>query len=379
MSAGGAVGAVTSSSPVRRALPFALLAVAVLLIGLVSRDGRADGEPLDPRSTGELGARALVLLLERAGADVRLGGGLPPEGATAVLLRDQLNEPETDDLEAWVRAGGTLVVADPLSSLAPAVGGSSRDLFDPESEDDELLRPSCALPVVSSIRRIRVSAAAPFRRRAGHVGCFPVRGGHYLAARSEGKGTVVALGGGGPFVNDQLDDEDNAVLAVALMAPEPGSVVTIVEPSILGGGRKGLRDLVSRRVKDGLWQLLIAFAVFALWRARRLGRPVPEPQPVQIAGSELVVAVGNLLQQGRRRESAAAMMQSSLRRTMSDRLGVAPDAPVDDFAAAAAARAGVDRSTVEAALSPLPPGDDAALVRLAQSVETLRNEVTHAR
>lgn len=366
-------------SGARRALPYALLAVAVLLIGLVSRDGRVEGEPLDPRSTSELGARGLVLLLEAFGADVRLGGGTPPDGATAVLLRDQLNEDETEELEAWVREGGTLVVADPLSSFAPAVGGSSTDLFDPEAEDEELLRPSCRLPVVSGITRIRVSAAAPYRNRRGQIGCFPTRGGSYLAARAEGAGTVVALGGGGPFVNEQLDQEDNAVLAVALMAPEPGSVVTIVEPSLLGGGRRDLRDLVSRRVKDGLWQLLIAFAVFALWKARRLGRPVLEPQPVQIAGSELVVAVGNLLQQGRRRESAASMMQSSLRRTMSDRLGVAADAPAEVFAAAASTRAGVDRSDVEAALSPVPPADDAALVRLAQSIETLRNEVTHAR
>ena len=364
----------------RRALPYALLVAGVLLIGVVSRSGRTEGEPLDPRSTTELGARALVLLLERNDASVRLGGeALPPEGSTAVLLRDELNEDETERLEGWVRDGGTLVVADPLSSFSPAVGGSSADLFDPESEDDELLRPQCSLPVVRGITRIRVSAAAPYRRRPGQVGCFPVRGGHYLMARSEGQGTVVALGGGGPFVNSQLDEEDNAVLAVALMAPEPGAVVTIVEPSVLGGGRKSLTELVSRRVKDGLWQLLVAFAVFAAWRARRLGRPVLEPQPVQIAGSELVVAVGNLLQQGRRREAAAAMLRSSLRRTLSDRLGVPGDAPSSAFAAAASARAGVAPDEVDVALSPVPPADDAALVRLAQSVETLRNEVTHAR
>ena len=363
----------------RRALPYALLVVAILLIGVVSRNGRSDGEPLDPRSTGELGARALVLLLEGADADVRLGGGLPPDDATAVLLRDELNEDESERLLAWVRDGGTLVVADPLSTFSPALGGSAADLFDPESEDDELLQPRCPLPVVASIDRIRVGSAAPYRVRSGQVGCFPVRGGHYFVARSEGSGTVVALGGGGPFVNAQLDEEDNAVLAVALMAPEPGAVVTIVEPSALGGGRKGLTDLVSRRVKDGLWQLLVAFAVFAAWKARRLGKPVLEPQPVQIAGSELVVAVGNLLQQGRRREAAASMMQSSLRRTMSERLGVPVDAPPATFAAAAEARAGVDPRQVEVALSPVPPADDAALVRLAQAVETLRNEVTHAR
>ena len=136
---------------------------------------------------------------------------------------------------------------------------------------------------------------------------------------------------------------------------------------------------MSRRVKDGLWQLLVAFGLFALWRARRLGRPIPEPQPVQIAGSELVVAVGNLLQQGRRREATAAMLQSDLRRTLSERLGVPVTAPPAAFAAATAARTGLDPATVEAALSPQPPADDAALVALARRVEALRNEVTHAR
>lgn len=366
-------------TPARRALPFVLLAVAVLLIGVVTRNGRNEGEPLDPRSTGPQGARALVLLLERFDADVRIAGGVPPAGAVAVLLQDQLNEDETDALEAWVRDGGTLVVADPLSSFAPAIGGSNAGLFDPASDNGDVLRPRCALAAVSRVGRIRVHGAAPFRPRAGQIACFPVRGGSFLVARAEGEGTVVALGGAGPFVNEQLDEEDNAVLAVSLMAPTAGTVVDVVQPSVFGGGRKSLRDLVSRRVKDGLWQLLIAFAVFALWRARRLGRPVLEPQPVQIAGSELVVAIGNLLQQGRRREPAAAMLRSSLRRTLSEGLGVPADAPPAVLAAAAAARAGVDPATVEAALDEQSPLDDAALVRLAQSVESLRNEVTHAR
>ncbi|HUP85140.1 MAG TPA: DUF4350 domain-containing protein [Acidimicrobiales bacterium] len=366
-------------TPARRALPFVLLAVAVLLIGVVTRSGRSEGKPLDPRSTGPLGARALVLLLGRFDADVLLIGGVPPKGAVAVLLQDQLNENETVALEGWVRDGGTLVVTDPLSSFAPTVGGSSVDLFDPATEDRDLLRPRCALEAVSRVGRIRVSGAAPFRPRAGQIGCFPLQGGSYLLARAEGEGTVVALGGAGPFVNEQLDEEDNAVLAVSLMAPTPGTVVDIVQPSVVGGGRKSLRQLVPRRVKDGLWELLIAFGLFALWRARRLGKPVLEPQPVQIAGSELVVAVGNLLHHGRRREPAAAMLRSSLRRTLSEGLGVPADAPSDVLAAAASARAGVDPATVEAALDERPPLDDAALVRLAQSVESLRNEVIHAR
>lgn len=368
-----------------RILPFVLIALAVVLLGLASRNGRSEGEPLDPRSTGPLGAKGLVLLLERFGADVRIGGGLPSEGAVAVLLQDALNEDETKRLEAWVEDGGTLVVADPLSSFSPTLARDASGLFDPEAldgdegDDGDGLEPDCDLPAMAAVRRIEVAAAAGLRVARNAVGCFPVGGGAFLVARASGEGTIVALGGGGPLVNEQLDLADNAVLAVSLMAPRPEARVVIVEPSAFGGGQQGLTDLVSRRVKDGLWQLLVAFGLFALWRARRLGRPVEEYQPVQIAGSELVVAVGNLLQQGRRRDAAARMMQASLRRTLSERLGLPPDAPASDFASAASARTGLDAAAVAAALAEQPPSDDAALVALGRSVESLRNEVTHAR
>ncbi len=365
----------------RRAAPFVALALAVVVLGLVARSGRTEGDPLDPRSTDPLGARGLVLLLERFGADVRIAGGVPPAGSTAVLLQDRLNEQETERLESWVADGGTLVVADSLSSLAPALNRVNTRLFDPDAPDDDaLLSTECGLAALSEVGEIAAEGAAPYRVPPGAIGCFPVAGGSFLVARAEGAGIVVALGGAGPFVNRQLDEADNAVLAVSLLAAgdEPG-VVTFVEPSIAGTGARELSDLVSRRIKDGLWQLLVAFGLFALWRARRLGQPVLEPQPVQIAGSELVVAVGNLLQQGRRRDSAAAMLQLSLRRTLSERLGVAVDAPPASFAAAAAARAGVDPTLVEAALQPGAPADDAALVALARTVESLRTEVAHAR
>jgi hypothetical protein len=370
---------------VRRGAPYVLLAVAVVVLGLVARNGRHEGDPLDPRSTDPLGARGLVLLLERFGADVRIEGGVPPEGAVAVLLEDRLNEAETKRLEDWVDAGGSLVVADPRSSFAPALSRDASGLFDvdPQDEDgDDGIEPQCALDAIDAVEEIDVSSPAPYRVAPGAVGCFPVPGGSFLVATPTGDGVVVALGGAGPLVNRQLDEADNAVLAVALLAPSGGDdddVVVFVEPSAAGSGARSLSELVSRRVKDGLWQLLIAFAVFALWRARRLGRPVAEPQPVQVAGSELVVAVGLLLGQGHRREAAASMLRSELRRTLGDRLGVPAGAPAAMLADAAAARADVDAATVEAALSPRPPADDAALVELARTIESLRNEVTHAR
>ncbi|MBW3555683.1 MAG: hypothetical protein KY454_01965 [Actinobacteria bacterium] len=369
-----------AKSALVRSLPLVGLGLAVVVLALLTGGRRTDGEPLDPRSTAPLGARALVLLLERFGARVEVAGDVAPRDTTAVLLVDRLGEAARTRLRQWVETGGTLIVADPMSDLAPALAPGDAGLFgDEEAGDGDLLRPRCPLPALAEVGRIEVPGAVPLRVGPGATGCFPVDDGAYLVARPMGGGVVVALGGGGPFVNRQLDDADNAVLAVSLMAPRGDERVVVLEPSAPGSGREGLSDLVSRRVKDALWQLLVAFGLFALWRARRLGRPVLEPQPVQLAGSELVGAVGNLLQQARRRDQAATMLRAQLRRSLSELLGLPVDAPPAVMAEAAAQRAGVPPGQVADALAPTPVPDDASLVRLAQLVESLRKEVSHAR
>ena len=61
---------------------------------------------------------------------------------------------------------------------------------------------------------------------------------------------------------------------------------------------------MSEGVRLGLCQLVVP-ACSTRWRSRRLGRIVVEPLPVTIAGSELVSAIGNLLE---RQDAAHAAM-----------------------------------------------------------------------
>jgi len=366
----------------RRALPWVLLALGVVAFGLVARSGRRAGAPLDPRSTEPSGAKALTLLLREYGADVAIGDRLPPSDGTVVLLRDELGRVDTAALHRWVGAGGTLVVADPTSDFAPVPGRDDGSGLFGGGADDGTLRPSpCGLPELADLGALDVGSALGYRLRSGDQGCFPVRGGFFVVRRNEGAGHVVAIGGAGAFTNASLDGGDDAALAVRLMAPQdrPGAAVRFLLQSAAGSGRERLLDLVSRRVKDGFWQLLLAMACIALWRARRLGRPQLEPQPVEIPASELVVAVGNLLHQGRRREAAATMLRARLRRVFGDRLGMPADAPVEAMAAVASARAGLDPDAVRATLAPTVPTDDAELIELARSVESMRNEVARAR
>ena len=359
----------------RRAWPWIVLLGAIVAIGLLARGGDDTGEPLDPRSTGPLGARALVLLLEQLGADVSIAPSVE-RGDVAVILVDELGETQKEQLSDFVDGGGTLVVVDPFSDFAPALARSTGGFFDDGSPDADILEPSCALAAVQTVERLSAPGAAGYRRSDGAVGCFPVGDGFYLTARSEGSGTIVALGGGGPLTNERLDEEDNAVLAAAVLGGRPGGRVTVLETGLPGSGSDSLTDLLPGAVRKGLWQLAAAFVFLVAWRARRLGRPVDEPQPVPIPGSELVLATGHLLQAAGRRDEAADMMRLQLRRELAIRYGVPADAPPDQAIAVLTAR-GVSADRAASAIAPRAMRDDEQLVALAAAIDSLRNEVIH--
>ena len=352
-----------------------LVAVAALIIALGVVQGSGGRPALDPNGTGRTGAKALVLLLRRYGAGVDLTADAPSATTkVALLLTDHLDDARRTAVSAWVARGGRLVVADPLSPLqvgAATPGGSSRPLD------------TCDLPGLGLISRLDVGTSYFLRLPGGGraSGCFGDGGtqdaAYFLVAVPEGRGTVVGLGGAGLWANQRLDHDDNAALAVALLAPTPTTDVAVLLPSRAGSGDRSAYTLLSPRIRSTLYQLLVAFGVFAWWRGRRLGRPVPEALPVDLAGSEIVAAVGNLLHRTRSRDAAASQLRRGARRMVAGRVGLAPSAPPDVIADALSARGGVDRARAAQLLDDAPVADEEALVRLAQSLAHLREEVTH--
>jgi hypothetical protein len=331
-------------------LPVAAAAAGLLAIAAVAGPSRGPGgPPLDPRATGPLGTKGLVETLRALGAVVRVGAGPQAGPGTALVLADGMDAAARDRLLAWVRAGGRLVVADPLSPLNPfplrsAAPGPTRTL-----------ERRCGLPALRGVARVRAGSPVALAVPPEGVGCFPVGGGHWLVARAEGAGALVVVGGPGAFVNRMLARDDNAVLAAALLAPRPGTQVTVVVPPPGGTGRRGLWELLAPGAKGALAQLGLALVVAALWRGRRLGRPVPEEPAVAIEAGESVAATGRLLHRARALERAAALLREELRREVGDdpaRLGV-PDGP--------------------------PPADEAELVALAREVEQVRAAVVSRR
>ncbi|OWY60331.1 hypothetical protein B7486_69750, partial [cyanobacterium TDX16] len=230
--------------------------------------GSGGGDPLDPDSTEPDGARGLVVLLEELGAEVEDSPDVPEpgDGDVALVLVDQLTDQQEDELVAWTEAGGRLVVADPSSALAPLAQppdfATAAGLLEPER---------CDVGPLEQLDQIEVPFAARYevgddeRTRS----CYGDGELAFVVSTEQGAGVATSLGGAGGFTNELLDEGDNAPLAVALLAPSPGTSVQIVTAgegdgdggSGAGGGEASTSELVGSRVLLALLQLVVAFVV----------------------------------------------------------------------------------------------------------------------
>jgi len=373
-----------------RGIVLGLGIVAIVLFGVVLLGRPSNNAPLDPRSHEPIGTSALVRLLRQLDVEVDVGlrdlDDLDQETDVVLLLRDRLDADQRTTLLDWVEDGGTLVASDPGSSFTPPVDTFS--LGDPDDPTafaiDELVDTGAGICDIDPLDDERMDQLAVYGGPVEYDiapdadSCFGTGGSAYIVATPKGTGTIVALGGSGILINRSLDDADNAPVAAALLAPQPGMRVAVLDPNAPlaeGEGDTSLRDLVSPGVKRALLQLGLAFLVYALWRGRRLGRPVAEPQPVAVAGSELVSAVGGLLQRAGSPQHAADLLRDDLRRDLISRLGLPPHLPAPTFVDVVAERTRLDAARISAALGPSPVSSDGELLVVAQLIDAVRKEV----
>ncbi|HET9138407.1 DUF4350 domain-containing protein [Actinophytocola sp.] len=349
--------------------PVAILLVIIAAgVGIALARGSATGGDLDPRSVTSGGSRALARLLEAQGVRIELA-------LTAEQAREALD------------AGGpaTLLVTQPgwvaPERVAELRGRSARLVL--VTPPPELLS-ELGLPVRAD-GRTAVTDLPP-DCRYDHAGTATMGGDRYAGPgelcyeRSLARLTgITLLGTGAPLTNDRLDEQGNAALSMRLLGeherlvwyvPSLGDTAALPES-------RPLVDLLPAGWKFGLVQLAIAIGVVALWRARRLGPVVTEPLPVVVRAAETVEGRARLY----RRVGAAGHAANALRQASRDRLvgrlGLPRDAPPEAVAGAVAGRTGRPAPAVHDLLYGPPPAGDAALVRLADDLDVLENEVTH--
>ncbi len=363
-----------------------VLLVAVGMMLLVR--ATPDDQPFDPRSESGDGARALVVLLERFGAQVDVVRTVPSAGSDVrvLVLQDRLNDDQRDRLRQFVRDGGVAVIADPASPLVPGPGSPDISAPTPFERGDALsesnvLPDSCDVGAVSQLRGLFVADGERLPVGADDGSCFGGAREAFLVLRRIGAGQLVALGDNELFTNRYLRYADNAGLATALLAPVDGASVAIVlgagapkTTADIGTGDKTLLDLVRPGVWMALTQLFVAFAVFAISRAIRPGRPVREPEQVPIAGSELVVATGRLMHRAGHASRAGWLLRGNLHRDLCAAVRVPSTTSIESLDATVASRTSLAPGHLAGVLQ-ADPADERQLLELSNRIQEIRDLV----
>ncbi|NED17315.1 DUF4350 domain-containing protein [Streptomyces sp. SID9913] len=386
----------TSASPTARqvwtrtrgiALALVLLLVGAVVIAVVRADTRHGA--LDPRSADPHGSRAVAELLADRGVDTRVVTTLEdaataagPDTTLLVAVPDLLTPSQQSRLhDATADAGGrTVLVASGSASverLAPGVTAA------PATSLDSTLSPDCALPAA---RRAGSADVGGLRYTTTHVAadeCYPSERLATLLRipAATGDGDSVLLGSPDILLNDKLAEQGNASLALQLLGSRPHLVwylPTLADASAASeDGRRSFFDLIPSGWLWGTLQLFIAAALAALWRARRLGPLVPEKLPVAIRASETVEGRARLYRRADARDRAASALRSATRTRLAPLVGVpvsqahAPEALLP----ALSSHLRGDGQSLHALLFGPPPGDDAALIQLADHLDALEREV----
>ena len=383
-----------------------IVAAVALVVGVVLATRVEGVAPFDIDSARPDGLGAVRLLLEQQGVEVRRapassltdgGSGLDGADAIVMIAPSVASEEQIDALVGLARGGGLVLFGEDPDPADPDQAYSAVDdaqYLDGRALADEPPYPvatgSCDIDALADLGDIDAAFAAPIAPSGQQALCYSDLDGAYFFQRPEGDGTVVTMSSPFLWVNARLQPrkEDggeplaNGATAVRLLGD--AERVTFIDPVPSGGdvadGTEDPVSLLPLPVKLALAQLVGAFLLYLWWRSRRLGPPVSERLPVEIAGSELVAAVGDLLRRRGNPQRAAATVRADTRRVLAERLGLGLDPAPGALVEIVAARTGRPADQVGAALygaAATPVTSAGELVALVRTLDTIRQEVLH--
>ncbi|SOD64917.1 protein of unknown function [Streptomyces zhaozhouensis] len=372
----------------RRARPFAIGAVALVLAGLllaVLNSGESGA--LHPRASVPQGSRAVAELLEERGVTTTLAttaaeaaDALGPDSTLLVARPEALTPTARDTLRRAAAEAATrtvLVAPGPEATAAFA----PRVTVAPPVEAEER-PPRCAWPTAERAGEARVGGyryALP-EGTTDAADCYPAGGTATLATVPTPTGETVLLGSPDILTNDRLDEAGNASLALQLLGAHPRLVWYLPsgEEAPAADEQRSVTDLLPPGWRWAALQLGIAAALAAFWRARRLGPVVTEPLPVTVPAAETVEGRARLYHRAHARTQAADALRAATRARLAPVVGVtrADTHHPEALPPAVAAHTRATAAETHALLFGPAPEDDRALVRLADALDALERRVT---
>ena len=298
-------------------------------------------------------------------------------GVTTLFLLGTVDPIEPADvaaLHAFVRAGGTLVIATDLGlnerRLLDDFGVPVRSGITAGAVSGPIAVHTAAF-AAPPVRSIEVDLGVALAPREDATTLVSVAGVPVVALGSEGRGRVFAVGSLAPFVNSAIGLADNGRFALALA----GGAARVGFDEYHHGARPA-PDLSAILTQTWLGRALVAafalaFAYLAL-TGRRLGPPVPlDPRPPR-SSLEYVRGLAGLARRSGHGEIARRRLRDDLRRGLAWQSGLDPRTDFERVAntvAAASPERAAEARRLDAALAGRLRGD--ALVRVANDVARL--------
>ena len=360
---------------------------AVVVVGalaLVLPQPRTSGVPYATDNPGRDGAQALARILGEHGVHVTTVHSAQAaldqarRGDTLAVVGDLLTD---DDARRLSTTGADLVTIDVGSNITLLVPGvqdagglGTTEIREARCDDPD------AQAAGTITAEARVTSVDP---RLGATVCFPSASyyddattGSFLTFVSDGRRTTV-LADGTAVVNSGLAEEGNAALALRTLGRHAHLVWFVPAPQQATTGQVGTWDVLPPWVRMLALQALVVALVAALWRGRRLGPVLAEPLPVVVPAAEASRGRARLYRKVGARGRAAAALRAGTAQRLGTRLGLPRSAPPDQLVDAVARASQRSGDEVTSLLYGPPPPDDQTLVRLAQELDRLENEVHH--
>lgn len=357
--------------------PVVAVIVGLALITLLAAIGRQPyNTPLDPRNPAPDGGRALASVLKERGVQVTIDTtvqAINQDVDVTILITDP-SALSSQALGTIARTPATVVLVDPAKNALTLLAIHATP--DARTARAVTLAPGCSMPAAVTAGAIRLSGDL-YAPRAGVTACYRQGGDAAVLESTRANGaTSIALGSPSTLTNAELATEGDAALALGVLnTPIVEWVPGPLSATAAGASQRGLFNLLPARLLWATLQLFLAAVVLALWRMRRLGRPVVEPLPVVVRAAETVEGRGRLMHAAHARGVAAGALRSGALRRITRAMRLAPDADPVAVVALVAERARVPAADAQSLLYGGEPADDRALVSLAQQLPQLEMKI----
>lgn len=365
---------------------FVLLAVFIALGP--ARVASTPGSSASSHASGEGGALAIYRWLEALGyrAERLQNSAFAPDPTAGLLIvlapTERFERDQAAAVEAWVAAGGTLLVAEP----SPGAFSATSNLLDafaltieplpgaqPYAAESPVLQPVLAAPPARLLRTETASRVGGERDDLALLAgdeAWPT-----LVGVQHGEGYVFASSAVYPFTNAGLAEADNAAMLLNLLRRvPPGALVQFDEYHHGFVGQPSLRALLLG-TRWG-WAALYLAGVLALYLAltgRRFGVAVPlREETGRRSSGEYLESMAGLLRRAGKADFARDHIRATLKRRLARAYGLNPQQEDAPFLAALADASPATAQAAGTLLARLhQPADEQALLRLLVEADRL--------